>query len=146
MNLTRVLLLLAGLGLAACGDDDVPVDNNNNGNSQQTLCGNGVTEGSEACDDGAANSDIAADACRTDCTLPRCGDGVVDAADTCDDGLANSDEVPDRGSVHRIRPGVPQPCCDSHGCSSRRSGVSEARSIPSWVGIREAAPEDVHRG
>src|SRR6185436_16742974 len=32
----------------------------------------------EECDDGAANSDTTADACRTNCTLPRCGDGVPD--------------------------------------------------------------------
>jgi cysteine-rich repeat protein len=48
-------------------------------------CGNGVIEGSEACDDGADNSDTSADACRSDCSLPRCGDGVVDSGEACDD-------------------------------------------------------------
>lgn len=52
-------------------------------------CGDGLFEaGVEECDDGAANSDTAADACRTTCTLPGCGDGVIDSAETCDDGDA----------------------------------------------------------
>ena len=40
----------------------------------------------ETCDDGAENSDTAADSCRTDCTPARCGDGVIDTGETCDDG------------------------------------------------------------
>lgn len=63
-------------------------------------CGNGVVEGSEACDQGASNSDTAADACRSDCTLPRCGDGVVDGAETCDQGSANSDTAADACRTH----------------------------------------------
>lgn len=47
-------------------------------------CGNGALDAGEACDDGALNSDTAADACRSDCQPARCGDGVVDAAETCD--------------------------------------------------------------
>ena len=49
-------------------------------------CGNGVVNVGEACDDGDANSDTAADACRTDWTSPTCGDGVVDMGEECDDG------------------------------------------------------------
>jgi cysteine-rich repeat protein len=50
-------------------------------------CGDGVRDPlCERCDDGAANSDATADACRTDCRPARCGDGVVDSAETCDDG------------------------------------------------------------
>jgi cysteine-rich repeat protein len=46
-------------------------------------CGNGITEGSEECDDGNAND---TDSCRNDCTIPVCGDGIVDAqnGETCD--------------------------------------------------------------
>ncbi|HYB98496.1 MAG TPA: DUF4215 domain-containing protein [Candidatus Limnocylindrales bacterium] len=50
------------------------------------VCGNGIPQEGEACDNGAANSDATPDACRTDCSLPRCSDGVTDAAETCDDG------------------------------------------------------------
>ena len=48
-------------------------------------CGDGVREGNEACDRGASNSDTVADACRTNCALPRCGDGVTDQGEECDD-------------------------------------------------------------
>ncbi|WP_434422234.1 DUF4215 domain-containing protein [Nannocystis pusilla] len=52
-------------------------------------CGNGVKEGSEACDDGnAADSD----ACTNTCKVAACGDGIVWAGEEqCDDG-------PDNGS------------------------------------------------
>jgi TQXA domain-containing protein len=49
-----------------------------------TFCGDGHLDGGEACDDGPNNSDIAPNACRTDCTLPSCGDGVIDTGETCD--------------------------------------------------------------
>ena len=45
-----------------------------------------VTTITEVCDDGAANSDTEADACRTTCVLPTCGDGGVDTGEECDDG------------------------------------------------------------
>jgi hypothetical protein len=47
-------------------------------------CGNGIPEAGEECDDGAGNSDVTPDACRTDCTLPSCGDGVVDGGEQCE--------------------------------------------------------------
>ncbi len=52
----------------------------------EALCGNGVLEPGEQCDDGAANSDTAPDACRTNCVAAHCGDGVVDSDEACDDG------------------------------------------------------------
>ena len=55
------------------------------------ICGDGVVADTEACDDGAANSDTAPDACRTDCQPARCGDGVVDTGETCDDGTGAGD-------------------------------------------------------
>lgn len=59
-------------------------------------CGDGITEGTEECDDGSANSDSAPDACRTICVLPRCGDYAQDSNEQCDDGPYNSDEIPNR--------------------------------------------------
>lgn len=35
------------------------------------------------------NSDVVADACRSDCSLAGCGDGVVDMAEACDEGAFN---------------------------------------------------------
>jgi cysteine-rich repeat protein len=49
-------------------------------------CGDGVRAGAEECDEGAANSATAPDACRPDCREARCGDGVVDTGEACDDG------------------------------------------------------------
>lgn len=49
-------------------------------------CGNAVLEPNEWCDDGAQNSDVSPDACRTSCVQAACGDGVVDAGESCDDG------------------------------------------------------------
>jgi cysteine-rich repeat protein len=50
----------------------------------QKLCGNGILETGEDCDNGILNSDIAPNACRTNCRVARCGDGVIDNGEACD--------------------------------------------------------------
>lgn len=53
-------------------------------------CGNGVVDGTEACDDGNADD---TDECTNSCTMAMCGDGSVQAGvETCDDGQNNSAE------------------------------------------------------
>ena len=54
------------------------------------VCGNGVLNHGEDCDEAVANSDTPNAPCRTDCSLPRCGDGVVDdqLGEICDGGPA----------------------------------------------------------
>lgn len=50
------------------------------------VCGDGVTDAAEACDDG---NKTAGDGCRADCTgVEVCGDGIVDSiiGEQCDDG------------------------------------------------------------
>lgn len=47
------------------------------------VCGNGVLEQGEECDDGNLNG---GDACGNTCELPRCGDGLVQLGEACDDG------------------------------------------------------------
>jgi cysteine-rich repeat protein len=48
------------------------------------FCGDGVVEGTEACDDG---NDVSGDGCEPNCTeTPVCGNGVLEAGETCDDG------------------------------------------------------------
>lgn len=59
------------------------------------VCGDGFVGGDETCDDGIANSDTLADACRRSCVLPGCGDGVIDSDETCDDGnTGDGDDCP----------------------------------------------------
>ncbi len=57
---------------------------------RSSTCGDGIVDPNEECDDGAANSDVLPDHCRTDCRDPSCGDGVVDDGEDCDDG--NTDD------------------------------------------------------
>jgi len=53
---------------------------------EEPVCGNGIVEEGEECDEGAGNSDIQPDRCRRLCTAARCGDGTIDSAEECDDG------------------------------------------------------------
>jgi cysteine-rich repeat protein len=50
----------------------------------EPMCGNGVIEAGESCDDG---NDVTGDGCTPDCLLEAgCGDSVIDAPEICDDG------------------------------------------------------------
>jgi cysteine-rich repeat protein len=92
-------------------------------------CGDGVRhEECEECDDGAANSDSAPDACRTDCSLPRCGDRTIDGGEQCDDGnLRNCDGckvscVSEPGLV--CGDGLPEPTC-SQPCDDANATIGD---------------------
>jgi cysteine-rich repeat protein len=50
------------------------------------VCGNGVPEIGEGCDDGNTTS---CDGCNAACRPEACGDGVVTCGEQCDDGAAN---------------------------------------------------------
>ena len=93
---------VCGMGLVSTGDEDCDglVDE-----GFCPVCGDGVAEGPEQCDDratnssgvcvdpdGVCNSDTLPDACRENCVQARCGDGVIDTGEVCDGGNANSDE------------------------------------------------------
>ncbi len=53
------------------------------------VCGNGILEGDEECDDG---NDDSADDCTSECTVSVCGDDYVYAGhETCDNGNENGD-------------------------------------------------------
>jgi cysteine-rich repeat protein len=73
----------------SCGDDRICVQ----GSCVATSCGDGFRNDPEECDEGDANDDALANACRTNCTLPGCGDGALDEGEDCDEGVANSDSV-----------------------------------------------------
>jgi len=60
----------------------------------EPVCGNGIVEEGEQCDDG---DDDDHDACGNDCTLcpatePGCGNGVVEPGEECDDGNTNDSD------------------------------------------------------
>ena len=60
------------------------------------MCGNGVREGTEECDDG---NDENTDACTNACMNARCGDHIVRAGvEQCDDG----NDVPDDGCTNCV--------------------------------------------
>ncbi len=58
------------------------------------VCGDGVSESPEACDDG---NDVDTDYCTNACRLPSCGDGIVGPGEGCDDG--NPDDGDDCSSA-----------------------------------------------
>lgn len=76
---------------------DLGLDNDDQGvctsGCRATSCGDGSVQlrRGEACDEGAANSDLFG-SCTTLCQETRCGDGVVDPGEGCDEGYANHDE------------------------------------------------------
>ncbi|HEV8323212.1 MAG TPA: hypothetical protein VG389_16470 [Myxococcota bacterium] len=119
---------------AKCGDFTVSGDEQCDGQAscrapgspnecRFAVCGDGIAEANEGCDDGDMNDDDTPDACRTDCQPARCADNVLDMGEECDgscgcsfdctllwacgdgmlfsdceqcdDGAANSDTTPD---------------------------------------------------
>ena len=87
------MLKLAADGQLVYRKDEKKAYMNTGGAWRQLLfaivCGDGVADGDEECDDGELNAD-APDACRTTCLNPACGDGIQDSGEECDDGN-NSD-------------------------------------------------------
>lgn len=58
----------------------------------EAICGNGIVEPGEACDDGEGN--IETGACKPGCTAAYCGDGLVhDGVEACDDGNMVDDDA-----------------------------------------------------
>lgn len=55
------------------------------------VCGDGLMEGAEECDNGVANGP--AGNCTPACTLPVCGDGFAHPTEGCDDGNAAEDDA-----------------------------------------------------
>ncbi len=101
LNAKATILFLGGIGRSedvekTQGRPDYPYDFQcyNGKVVHPVLCGDGKKEGPEECDNGANNSDVGPNACRTDCRLPRCGDGVIDRNEECDDQYKNSDLIP----------------------------------------------------
>ncbi|MCA9707797.1 MAG: hypothetical protein KDK70_18240, partial [Myxococcales bacterium] len=74
-----------GVGTWQIGNQDpatIPVTDSPGGLNDTCVCGNGVLEPPEQCDDGGESP-----SCDIDCTLPSCGDSVVNASagEQCDE-------------------------------------------------------------
>ena len=67
-------------GEAAC---ETCLENCQLGPGQTAVCGDGVRNGPEACDDG---NEINDDECDNNCTIPGCGNGQLAGDEVCDDG------------------------------------------------------------
>jgi len=52
------------------------------------VCGNGVVDGLETCDDG---NKVGGDGCSATCAIESCGNSVIDVGELCDDGNAVDD-------------------------------------------------------
>jgi hypothetical protein len=94
--------LVGLLLLVACGDDGGRGSNDDDdgsgggggtgGSPNTPVCGNGVVEEAEACDDAGVSA-----ACNADCTVAACGDGIGNAAagEMCDDGNGSATDLCD---------------------------------------------------
>ena len=121
-------------GLAETGETDVPEDESTEATGEtesgqpeaMALCGNGILEDGEQCDDG--NSDDT-DSCLSSCEEASCGDGFVhEGVEACDDGellagdaCSSSREVAGAELWSRRYPGIP--------CSGREVGTNSEGTI-----------------
>ncbi|MBZ5714263.1 fibrinogen-like YCDxxxxGGGW domain-containing protein [Nannocystis pusilla] len=81
-------------GSTTDGDDTETTDTTGSLTTSMTgvmpVCGDGIPEGGEECDEGADNADDGA--CTPACKFPACGDGLLQAGEACDDGNTTSDD------------------------------------------------------
>jgi len=108
-----------GLQLGGWAIDDLCVVAN-----VHSICGDGVVSGSEQCDQGDRNENIAG-ACRTYCMKPACGDGIRDGQEECDDGTAGSEEC--TSSCERIA------SAGGGCCSTSRGGATGSLVLGTFV-------------
>ena len=97
---------LALLALAACiqveTSEEPPAGGG--GGAGGPVCGDGVVDDGEGCDDGAANDDAAPHgACTRACQPARCGDGLRAPEEACDHGADNG--VPGTPCLPTCEPG-----------------------------------------
>ena len=108
-KLFYVVCFFAAMGLPACSDDS-----GNTSSEEKVICGNGILEGEEICDDGNAE---AGDGCSDSCTIEAgwscskagtpCTEDEPKEQVVCGDGKKSSDEACDDGNTE-----------DGDGCSS----------------------------
>jgi cysteine-rich repeat protein len=104
---------------------------------QPTVCGNGVPEAGEDCDDGNEDEH---DGCRGNCRLARCGDGILCTGDGCTTGPGGGVEECDdgNGDDHDACPRTCRPAtcgdgfvCSGPTCTTGPNGGAEECDDPS---------------
>ena len=116
----------------ACGSRTGLYDNAGpSSTANPLLCGNGMVEAGEACDDGNV---APSDSCTASCTKARCGDGVVQAGvETCDDGNRDDSDAcrnncgPVSCGDGRVQP--PEACDDANADDSDACLSSCVRAV-----------------
>ncbi|MFH2008688.1 MAG: hypothetical protein ABI333_19025 [bacterium] len=113
LGLVLSFLLVGPLGCgkkSSAGQTDAAVDGDASGlegdagaDAGEGLCGDGILDPGEECDDGNQHDD---DECLPSCTW-ACGDGVVNAVELCDTGIAAGQQG-----------ACPTDCDDSQACTS----------------------------
>ncbi len=103
------------------------------GADEATICGNGVVEPGEACDDGGV---VDGDGCDSNCTLTACGNGIVTSGEECDDGNTAAGDCC-ASNCHSESGGSPcddaNPCtgpdtCDAGACAGTQAPAPTCRA------------------
>jgi cysteine-rich repeat protein len=101
-------------GTGESGDGD-PDDGESGDGDGDLVCGNGVEDPGEACDDG---NDDNTDTCLDTCELASCGDGHVGPGEGCDDGnMVDDDDCTNGCALTSCGDGVtqaPEQCDDEN--------------------------------
>ena len=129
-----VAVVVASLAtLVACGARTSLEQGSAGASSPAALCGNGVLDPGEACDDG---NTVDGDACRASCEKARCGDGVLwSGVEACDDGnVDDGDACPSTCGPRTCGDGVVQA---GEGCDDGNRDDADAcltSCVPAFCG------------
>ncbi|MDI3287344.1 DUF4215 domain-containing protein [Polyangium sp. 15x6] len=121
----------AGAGFSLCDAAAVAV----------TLCGNGVKQGTEQCDDG---NSVDNDGCTNRCSSAKCGDGILQAGEQCDDGnLSNLDACTSSCKFAVCGDGYTQPgeTCDDGNSNNNDTCTTLCKPPSCGDGIKQVAEQ-----
>lgn len=121
--------------------------------ARPVLCGDGILQVPEECDDGALNG-VLGDKCSSICKLHWCGDGIQDPTEACDLGASNGAIGSSCSSACTVTGPVCSPGCGINGnctflgdgvhthclCDAGWSGPDCSCNIPSYFLTTDNAP------